>query len=627
MKMHWLYRWGLGSALSVALATTAAAQTTGLTSVKVESAEFNGAIPRDVLDDLFTKPAVPAVNQLPAEDPVEARVGLAAMGASIPQATYHATIQPASPAPTAATMPTTPARTAPPLIVPPRLAPVIPAPATPAIPRVAPHIPQATPQAPRVQAPAPQIAQQIPATLPASAPAQAAPMAVAPAAPAARVEEPLQPLLPEQPVAALPTAPVAPAVPAAVSQNLHLMSHNQAAAPATEAPPQPTSAANEPIGTSVVDPSQSILQRQPRFPNFATLRTYQIEQAAPEQVAPGQVAPGSMAPSGTIVDTGGVYMGDPALGGACCDYDHCGCIWIAGVEATFLVPVRDGLDASIVLANQNEVFRSNGDNNMEFGPRLWFGVQHGCWQFRGRWWALNGVEDDTNPLLLGTGDTIGLANGSFIDAMTVDAEALRLFCCAHDWNFYAGFGFRYAKLHDTANLSGTLIDEQAFTGIVQSQAIATHEIDGVGFTIPVGGFKPLHRWCCSTLDCFWNLRASFVWGDIDSSAQTSVQVFDPNGIVPGAASRIDAAAASTNDEMFIGEIQVGLRWTHHLQCAPAIASMWIAFEGQWWDSDGGLAFSESAALVNNIGGAAQASSGPNVELQMLGLAIGAGFNW
>jgi hypothetical protein len=264
---------------------------------------------------------------------------------------------------------------------------------------------------------------------------------------------------------------------------------------------------------------------------------------------------------------------------------------------------------------------------MEFGPRLWFGVQKGCWQFRGRWWALNGVEDDTEPLLLGTGDSLGLANGSFIDAMTVDAEVLRLFCCGCDWYLYAGFGFRYAKLHDTANLSGTLIDEQALTGIVQSQAIASHEIDGCGFTVPFGGFKPLHRWCCSTLDCFWNLRGSFVWGDIDSAVQTSVQVFDPNGIVPGAASRIDAASASTNDEMFIGELQVGLRWTHHLQCAPAIASMWVAFEGQWWDADGGLAFSESAAVVNNIGGSAQASSGPNVELQMLGLAIGAGFNW
>jgi hypothetical protein len=470
--------------------------------------------------------------------------------------------------------------------------------------------------------------QQIPVTVPAPAQASPAPAAVVappappaaapqPAAPEARAEEPLQPLLPEAPAAAVEAAPVAPPVPQAVSQNLHLTSHMQTA-PA----PAATPAYSEPVGTSVVDPSQSVIERQPRFPNFATLRTYQIEQAAPEQVVPGTATPG-----GAIVDKDGVYLGDPMMGGACCDYDHCGCTWIFGLEATFLVPVRDGLDASIILANQDEVFESNGDNNMEFGPRLWFGIQHGCWQFRGRFWSLNGVEDDTNPLLLGTGDTIGLANGSFVDATTVDAEALRLFCCPGDWNFYAGFGFRYAKLHDTANLSGTLIDEQALTGIVQAQAIATHEIDGCGFTIPVGGFKPLHCFCCSTIDCFWNLRASFVWGDIDSSAQTSVQVFDPNGVLPGAASRLDAASASTNDEMFIGEVQVGLRWTHHLQCAPAIASMWIAFEGQWWDSDGGLAFTESAAVVNALGGGAQASSGPNVEMQMIGFTVGAGLNW
>jgi hypothetical protein len=55
--------------------------------------------------------------------------------------------------------------------------------------------------------------------------------------------------------------------------------------------------------------------------------------------------------------------------------------------------------------------------------------------------------------------------------------------------------------------------------------------------------------------------------------------------------------------------------------------MWCAFEGQWWDCDGGLAFTESAGLVNNLGGGAQASSGPNVELQMIGFTLGAGLNW
>jgi hypothetical protein len=605
MKTNWLYRWGLGAVVGVALATPAGAQTSGLSGVKVEAAEFNGAIPRDVLDDLFSKPAVPAINQVPAEDPVEARVGLATMPSHIPQSTA-------------------------PLIVPPRLAPPVAPPAAPTAPRISPaasrippRIPQVAPYIPQVAAPVPQIAQQIPVSVPAAppAPAPAAPQPAPAATAAPRFEEPLQPLVPAAPAAAPEAAPVAAPVPPAVSQNLHLTSHLQSAGAPT---PAATPASSEPVGASVVDPSQNIIERQPRFPNFATLRTYQIEQAAPEQIAPGAAAPG-----GAILDSSGVYIaGEPMIDGACCDYDHCGCIWIFGLEATFLVPVRDGLDASIVLASQNEVFRSNGDNNMEFGPRLWFGIQKGCWQFRGRFWSLNGVEDDTNPLLLGTGDTIGLANGSFVDATTVDAEALRVFCCPGDWNLYAGFGFRYAKLHDVANLSGTIIDDQALPGIVQAQAIATHEIDGSGITIPVGGFKPLHRFCCSTLDCFWNLRASVVWGDIDSSAQTSVQVFDPNGALgPGAASRLDAAAASTNDEMFIGEVQVGLRWTHHLQCAPAIASMWIAFEGQWWDSDGGFAFTESAALVNSLGGGAQASSGPNIEMQMIGFTLGAGLNW
>lgn len=300
-------------------------------------------------------------------------------------------------------------------------------------------------------------------------------------------------------------------------------------------------------------------------------------------------------------------------------------MFVFGSEITCLGPDRDGVYSTVSIASPVDEFTAASDNNMEFGPRIWFGLQKGCWEVLGRFWYLGGIENNADPLEIGTGDTRGLLIDSDIEAYTVDVEAIRHFCCAEYWDLYVGCGYRYASLEDVAYVTGTGADGNLVPGVIHATAFAHNEMAGSGFLVSFGGSRPVHCFCCSTLDFFWGLRGSLNWGGIRSTAQTTVTVIDPNA--PGAATRFDSATASTGDELFIGQLQVGMRWTHALRCAPAIAYCHIAFEYQWWDADGSLAMVESVAGVNDNVGRALANAGPNVELSLVGLTLGSGLMW
>jgi hypothetical protein len=222
-------------------------------------------------------------------------------------------------------------------------------------------------------------------------------------------------------------------------------------------------------------------------------------------------------------------------------------------------------------------------------------------------------------------DTRGFLSDGGVETYAVDAEITRNFCCSDGWDFDVAFGFRYASLEDLAHVSLTGTDGRILPTIALADATSITEFYGPGITAAFGGDKAIYRSCCSQLKLFWTVRGSIVWGDITSSTQTAVTVVDP--FPTGYADRVDFALARTEDEMLIGELQVGLQWEHQLRCTPAAAFARIAFEYQYWDADGGWAETQSLASVNATSAIASASAGPDIELEMIGFTLGAGLTW
>jgi hypothetical protein len=85
-----------------------------------------------------------------------------------------------------------------------------------------------------------------------------------------------------------------------------------------------------------------------------------------------------------------------------------------------------------------------------------------------------------------------------------------------------------------------------------------------------------------------------------------------------------------SDDLFIGEIQVGIEWDFALRCLPAKAFFRTAFEYQYWDASTGSAASGSFARVDvnsNTYQATTGSSAPGLIVDFVGLSVGTGFTW
>ena len=185
-------------------------------------------------------------------------------------------------------------------------------------------------------------------------------------------------------------------------------------------------------------------------------------------------------------------------------------------------------------------------------------------------------------------------------------------------------GYRYALFEDLAYLSVTGLGSAVPQPVILGSATSITEFEGSGVTLAFSGSGPLYSFCSSHLRAFWRARASMMWGEMISNAQTAVTVIDP---VVGSASQVNFASALADDELFIGEIQAGVRWEHELIFVPATAFAQVAFEFQYWDTDVGWAQSQSQATVGATSGIASAVAGPDVELDLLGFNVGAGLVW
>mgnify|MGYP006969380492 FL=1 len=298
---------------------------------------------------------------------------------------------------------------------------------------------------------------------------------------------------------------------------------------------------------------------------------------------------------------------------------------VGGVEATFLFPILDSGNASVFVEDYfgayNTLYATSAvslDDEMFVSPRIWVGLQH-CsgWGVNARMFRLGDSDSVFVP------DTPFFLQSHFatsrLRAETFDVELTKSWCNYYGDGRNFAFGFRYANLE-----ASELVEAHAEVNgdFAQAMGLTDRYFDGPGFTFAYGGTKATCG-CCG-VNLFFNFRGSFLWGDIRNAAQTTAFAFDPG--VAGAATDFSTAVAETDDMTFIGEIQLGVRWQHQLQCCCARAFLSTALEYQYWHADGGLAAAGETASTDDVQLAALASAG-DLELHLIGVTVGTGLVW
>jgi hypothetical protein len=326
--------------------------------------------------------------------------------------------------------------------------------------------------------------------------------------------------------------------------------------------------------------------------------------------------------------------GDTALMMANCACDGTGCdaccppsrFWYAGVEAVFLAPnfkhTNISFEATDMIESVSDVYQTDVgtvENNLYASPRLWIGVQGPRWGLVGRYWQLEAAEVAFGALSAGSGSIVQ----DRLDAYTVDLEVVRRFC-HRDWKWDLGFGVRHAAFDRDLAVSplSTLNAGGGGATIIGTQ-FASSQFAGTGLTLGLGGRRPIRCGCASTLNLFWGLRGSVLWGDVDNWAEQTIGV--SSGL--GAITVSELAQSTLEDDMFIGEVQVGLQWEYCLQCLPATAFFRTAFEYQGWDANGGEAridtFIDGSPLTTSV----SSTSSSDAVMDLVGFSIGTGLTW
>jgi hypothetical protein len=329
----------------------------------------------------------------------------------------------------------------------------------------------------------------------------------------------------------------------------------------------------------------------------------------------------------------------------CCETDCCPpqrvLFWTAGVEATFLNPDLNSEGTSFLVEEaayerSDWVSTASDDiDSMYVSPRIWLGVQGCKWGANVRYWHLQAGEGAFDPSVgpgadpwdWGSWLNTGFASCNYLEAYTIDFEATRRFCLNDCW-MQASAGIRHAEIWQDEAIWGTAItDDTLLTGVARANRMSR----GTGVVFGLYGRKPIFP--CSCVNWFYNVRWSAMWGPTETSAETGVLLTatntDPD--VTANAGSNNSASTAVDDNLFIGEIQLGLEWDYALQCLPANAFFRAAIEYQRWD--GGLgyssAFSFASADVNMVettyAETNAAAAAP--ELDLVGITLGTGLTW
>jgi hypothetical protein len=332
------------------------------------------------------------------------------------------------------------------------------------------------------------------------------------------------------------------------------------------------------------------------------------------------------------------YDTQPFKGDPC--YDEC-CppqpplFWVAGVEATFLSPDinstgRASWAVEDVLEDRDEVFTAEDVDSVYLTPRIWIGVQGCAWGANLRYWHLNASENQFDPSIgqAGTWDdfdcgrpNVGFFSMSRLEAYTIDLELTRRFCL-HDCQMQGSIGVRHADVQFAESITGTALATDAN---LFGYAEAERYTRGTGLVFGLYGRKPVFP--CSCVHWYYNVRWSALWGPTRTAVETGATVL----AVGANAGSVNGAYTCVDDNLFIGEIQLGLEWNYALQCVPANAFFRAGVEYQRWT--GGIGYSEAGSFagveVNNafeqIGSTFASAAAP--ELDLVGLTLGTGLTW
>jgi len=115
-----------------------------------------------------------------------------------------------------------------------------------------------------------------------------------------------------------------------------------------------------------------------------------------------------------------------------------------------------------------------------------------------------------------------------------------------------------------------------------------------------------------------------LWGDAYRAAQTSDTAID-GGI--STTTGFNSAESDQSATAFIIEAQVGAQWDHELRCLPMSAFFRVAAEYQYWDLGSSGSVSATTSSLNSPSFAKSSASVGDVDMNLIGLTVGAGFNW
>jgi hypothetical protein len=302
--------------------------------------------------------------------------------------------------------------------------------------------------------------------------------------------------------------------------------------------------------------------------------------------------------------------------------EESGPIWVGGAETTFLAPIITGMTARTLIVDNSTsdgagVIDDVGLEMMTCAPRVWFGVNNGeGWGLVTRFWYLNDIQLAQRSVDVGAMD-FELQGENRLKQYTIDLEMTRNFEWGN-WLMDASFGARYASIEYFA---GAASAAQFGSTLATATAISERSFNGSGITFSLGGRRAWRP--NSSMHWIWNARGSTIFGNARYAAFAGTEIFD--GGSPQTDGDIDRT--SFNDTLFIGEVQGGVQWEHRLQATPATAFFRVVCEYQYWggvDNDNAEITVVTTTTDADVASAAYARG---INLDLIGLAVGAGLTW
>jgi hypothetical protein len=324
---------------------------------------------------------------------------------------------------------------------------------------------------------------------------------------------------------------------------------------------------------------------------------------------------------------GGELQTTAQKGKGCCG-SCCPPTWVGGLELLMFRPHIHGQKYQGSIAEVDGVRVDSRDyamDDMTFSPRIWLGKQGECWGLLGRFWYMEASNMYSDPYLgAANGDYRAATAGNRIKAYTVDVEVNRRlnYCC---WQMNLGLGVRGGSLEFGTMASQDVFGDPAIDPDAEflSSAFTKSRFDGIGLTLGLDGRRMI--WPCHNLSAFWAVRGSALWGDASYSGYSSSSVRDAGG----SAANVTADYVSSDETMFIGELQLGLLWEHRLKCLPANFFVKVAAEYQYWGLSGADPIWNGALSDTGGGGnftyPQYDATPPSASL--FGLNLGIGLTW